>query len=110
VRAGLNFARVVAGPVLFGRTLHKGRGLFVAKGKRRRRRMKCWSHRGTERTVDTLWSAIGRSLGLFTPDECANYFSACGYDPDLDPADDVDLAIESLGKSFEPIERRAVVI
>lgn len=29
---------------------------------------------------------------------------------DLGPAEDVDLAVESLGKSFEPIERRAVVI
>jgi tetratricopeptide (TPR) repeat protein len=25
------------------------------------------------RTVDTLWDLIGRSLKLFTPDECANY-------------------------------------
>ena len=29
---------------------------------------------------------------------------------DLGPAEDVELAVESLGKSFEPIERRAVVI
>jgi CRISPR-associated protein Cas2 len=29
---------------------------------------------------------------------------------DLGPADEVDLAVESLGKSFAPIERRAVVI
>jgi CRISPR-associated protein Cas2 len=29
---------------------------------------------------------------------------------DLGPAEDVDLAVESLGKSFAPIERRAVVI
>lgn len=29
---------------------------------------------------------------------------------DLGPADDVELAVESLGRSFEPIERRAVVI
>ncbi len=29
---------------------------------------------------------------------------------DLGPAEDVDLAVESLGKTFEPIERRAVVI
>jgi CRISPR-associated protein Cas2 len=29
---------------------------------------------------------------------------------DLGPAEDVDLAVESLGKSFTPIERRAVVI
>ncbi len=29
---------------------------------------------------------------------------------DLGPADEVELAVESLGKVFEPIERRAVVI
>jgi CRISPR-associated protein Cas2 len=29
---------------------------------------------------------------------------------DLGPAEDVQLAVESLGKSFTPIERRAVVI
>jgi len=29
---------------------------------------------------------------------------------DLGPAENVDLAVESLGKSFEPIERRAIVI
>jgi CRISPR-associated protein Cas2 len=29
---------------------------------------------------------------------------------DLGPAEDVELAVESLGKSFQPIERRAVVI
>lgn len=29
---------------------------------------------------------------------------------DLGPAEDVELAVESIGKSFEPIERRAVVI
>jgi CRISPR-associated protein Cas2 len=29
---------------------------------------------------------------------------------DLGPAEEVDLAVESLGKSFTPIERRAVVI
>ena len=29
---------------------------------------------------------------------------------DLGPAEDVELAVESLGKTFAPIERRAVVI
>ncbi|ALK09401.1 CRISPR-associated endonuclease Cas2 [Blastochloris viridis] len=29
---------------------------------------------------------------------------------DLGPAEDVEFAVESLGKSFQPIERRAVVI
>ncbi|MEM6943583.1 MAG: IS630 family transposase, partial [Pseudomonadota bacterium] len=34
------------------------------------------------RTVDGLWSAIGRIVDLFSPAECRNYFTACGYDPD----------------------------
>ena len=43
-----------------------------------------------ERTVDGLWTAIGRIIDLFSPAECANSFSACGYQPDrwdavLDP-------------------------
>jgi transposase len=31
------------------------------------------------RTVDALWSAIGRLLGCFSAIECANYFSNRGY-------------------------------
>jgi transposase len=34
------------------------------------------------RTVETLWTAIGNAITLFTPAECANYFSAAGYDRD----------------------------
>ncbi|QAU45372.1 IS630 family transposase [Bradyrhizobium guangzhouense] len=33
------------------------------------------------RTVDALWDLIGRSLSLFTPEECANYIRHCGYNP-----------------------------
>jgi transposase len=33
-----------------------------------------------ERTVEGLWSAIGRLLDRFRPDECRNYFQHCGYD------------------------------
>jgi transposase len=32
-----------------------------------------------ERTVDGLWSAIGRLLDRFRPRECRNYFRHCGY-------------------------------
>ncbi len=35
-----------------------------------------------ERTVSGLWSLIGTVVDLFPPQECANYFSSCGYDPD----------------------------
>jgi len=31
------------------------------------------------RSVEALWSAIGRFLSNFTPTECANYFSNRGY-------------------------------
>jgi len=33
-----------------------------------------------ERTVDGLWSAIGRLIDRFRPTECRNYFRHCGYD------------------------------
>jgi hypothetical protein len=29
---------------------------------------------------DALWTVIGRLVNLFTPQECANYFAAAGYD------------------------------
>jgi transposase len=32
-----------------------------------------------ERTVDGLWSAIGRLIDQFTPAECRNYLRHCGY-------------------------------
>ena len=34
------------------------------------------------RTIDTLWSAIGRLVDLITPAECVNMFAAAGYDPE----------------------------
>jgi transposase len=32
------------------------------------------------RTADALQAAVGEALRSFTPDECRNYFAACGYD------------------------------
>jgi hypothetical protein len=32
-----------------------------------------------ERTVEGLWSAIGRALDEFPPEECANYLRGAGY-------------------------------
>lgn len=32
-----------------------------------------------ERTVEGLWSALGRLIDQFTPDECCNYLRHCGY-------------------------------
>jgi len=45
-------------------------------------KMKALLRKAAERTVEGLWRAIGRIVGTFTPQECANYFAAAGYDPD----------------------------
>jgi transposase len=45
-------------------------------------KLKALLRNAAERTVDGLWNAIGRLIDSFSPVECANYFSACGYDPD----------------------------
>ena len=43
-------------------------------------KLKAHLRKAAERTVDGLWSAIGRCLDLFKPSECQNYFAASGYD------------------------------
>jgi transposase len=35
-----------------------------------------------ERTVSGLWDIIGKLVDIFQPNECANYFKSCGYDPE----------------------------
>ncbi len=45
-------------------------------------KLKAMLRKAAERTIDALWAAIGRIADTFTPTECANDFSACGYDPD----------------------------
>jgi len=45
-------------------------------------KLKALLRKAAKRTVEGVWSAIGRLVDLFTPNECANYFAACGYDPD----------------------------
>jgi hypothetical protein len=32
--------------------------------------------------VSGLWDQIGMLVDIFLPNECANYFSSCGYDPE----------------------------
>jgi transposase len=34
------------------------------------------------RSIPALWNAIAAALPTFTPNECTNYFTACGYEPD----------------------------
>lgn len=45
-------------------------------------RLKAMLRKIGERTVNGLWDLIGRLVDIFQPNECANYFSSCGYDPD----------------------------
>ena len=45
-------------------------------------KLKALLRKAAERTVDGLWNAIGRFIDRFTPQECTNYFAACGYDAD----------------------------
>lgn len=35
-----------------------------------------------ERSIGALWDAVGAIVELFSPNECANYLKAAGYDPD----------------------------
>ena len=44
-------------------------------------KLKALLRKASERTVNGLWAAIGRIIDLFPPAECANYFTAAGYDP-----------------------------
>jgi len=43
-------------------------------------KLKALLRKAAERTVEGLWTAIGRLLDAFTPSECANYLAAAGYD------------------------------
>ncbi|MBX9796949.1 MAG: IS630 family transposase [Sphingomonas sp.] len=43
-------------------------------------KLKAHLRKAAERTIHGLWDAIGRILDLHSPQECANYSTACGYD------------------------------
>jgi len=45
-------------------------------------KLKALLRKAAERTVDALWDRIGALLGEFSPQECANFFAAAGYEPD----------------------------
>jgi transposase len=45
-------------------------------------KLKAILRRAAARTVPELWDTIGDALPQFSPAECANYFTACGYEPD----------------------------
>lgn len=44
-------------------------------------KLKAFLREAAARTVDELWQALTQALDIFTPDECANYFTAAGYEP-----------------------------
>jgi transposase len=42
-------------------------------------KFKALLRKAARRTVDALWTPIGKLLEAVTPEECANYFTASGY-------------------------------
>jgi hypothetical protein len=42
-------------------------------------KLKAFLKKTAARTITTLWAAIADAIPLIKPDECANYFNACGY-------------------------------
>jgi len=45
-------------------------------------KLKSLLRKAAERTRDGLWDAVARAIDTFTPQECANYFTAAGYEPE----------------------------
>jgi transposase len=45
-------------------------------------KLKALLRKAAARTVQHLWKAIALAIDAFTPNECANYFAAAGYDAD----------------------------
>jgi transposase len=45
-------------------------------------KLKALLRKAAERSVEALWHLIGNLIDAFSPQECANYFAAAGYDPD----------------------------
>lgn len=45
-------------------------------------KLKALLRKAAARTVDDLWRAIAEALEAFTTEECRNYFTAAGYDPE----------------------------
>lgn len=42
-------------------------------------KLKAWLSKAAKRTVDALWTEIGRLLVTVSPDECLHYFASSGY-------------------------------
>ena len=44
-------------------------------------KLKAGLRKAAQRTVEGLWTAIACLIDQFTPQECANFFAAAGYEP-----------------------------
>jgi transposase len=45
-------------------------------------KLKAILRKAAARTIEALWKTIGEAVATFAPKECANYFTATGYEPD----------------------------
>jgi transposase len=45
-------------------------------------KLKAALRRAAAHTISDLWAAIRDALSLLTPEDCANYFTAAGYEPE----------------------------
>ena len=45
-------------------------------------KLKAILRKAAARTLDDLWNAVRDALPSFSPTECANYFTAAGYEPE----------------------------
>jgi hypothetical protein len=57
-----------------------GAGAIHTINRERIRQAQAALRKAAERTPNGLWNAIGHLIPTFTPAECANYFTAAGYD------------------------------
>ena len=55
------------------------RGLRTAAGELAFAKLKAFLRAARPRTFDQVCTLMAAALGLFTPDECANYVRHCGY-------------------------------
>ncbi len=45
-------------------------------------KLKALMRKAAERTRDGLWDAVANAIDAFPPQECKNYFTAAGYEPE----------------------------
>lgn len=45
-------------------------------------KLKAYLRKAASRTKHALWTAVAAALDTFSPEECANLFTATGYEPD----------------------------